>query len=167
MNRTIQTAWLLAALLLLTACSTKKNTWLTRNFHALTTRYNIAFNGNDVLSLVFLNGVGQSGLGLMAGGSHDRVVVVETDHVEHHVRSDRVEAANEGFRAAGAFKPMQPHNRRARLGLHGLSNFLSTGAAQPEACSCQRTELQKASTADALTPQRFILRLKHVVFSFA
>lgn len=29
------------------ACSTKKNTWMTRNFHSLTTKYNIAFNGNE------------------------------------------------------------------------------------------------------------------------
>ncbi len=35
------------ASLLFYGCSTKKNNWLARNYHALTTRYNIYFNGNE------------------------------------------------------------------------------------------------------------------------
>ena len=35
------------AAILFTGCSTKKNKWLPRNYHALTTRYNIYFNGNE------------------------------------------------------------------------------------------------------------------------
>ena len=38
---------LLALLCLLSACSTQKNTWSTRQYHALTTRYNIRFNGEE------------------------------------------------------------------------------------------------------------------------
>ena len=34
-------------IVLFSACSTKKNTWATRNFHSMTTKYNIAFNGNE------------------------------------------------------------------------------------------------------------------------
>lgn len=40
----------------------------------------------------------------VAGGGHDRVVVVETDQIHHHVGGDGVIAADERFRAAGAFK---------------------------------------------------------------
>lgn len=38
---------LLSLLCLLSACSTQKNTWSTRQYHALTTRYNIRFNGEE------------------------------------------------------------------------------------------------------------------------
>ena len=35
--------------LLLAGCSTKKNTLFSRQYHQLTTRYNIHFNGNEAL----------------------------------------------------------------------------------------------------------------------
>lgn len=38
---------LFALLCLLSACSTQKNTWSSRQYHALTTRYNIRFNGEE------------------------------------------------------------------------------------------------------------------------
>ena len=76
MNRTIQTAWLLAALLLLTACSTKKNTWLTRNFHALTTRYNIAFNGNESYEEGLRN--------MLEGNVDDYSTVIPLYPISHH-----------------------------------------------------------------------------------
>lgn len=42
-----------ASLLLLffSACSTQKNTWGSRHFHDLTTRYNIYFNGHEAYKL--------------------------------------------------------------------------------------------------------------------
>jgi len=39
--------YLLIVLVLLWGCSTKKNTWLSRNYHALTAHYNVYFNGNE------------------------------------------------------------------------------------------------------------------------
>ncbi|MDR1592834.1 MAG: hypothetical protein LBS16_08180 [Prevotellaceae bacterium] len=36
-----------AVLLCLLGCSTKKNTWSTRTYHSLTTRYNVHFNANN------------------------------------------------------------------------------------------------------------------------
>ncbi len=39
--------YLLIVLVLLWGCSTKKNTWLSRNFHALSSHYNVYFNGNE------------------------------------------------------------------------------------------------------------------------
>lgn len=38
---------MLCLMLLLSACSTQKNTWTTRQYHALTTRYNVRFNGEE------------------------------------------------------------------------------------------------------------------------
>jgi len=43
----IHIAYLLLAVVMINACSTKKNTWSTRSYHSLTTRYNIAFNGSE------------------------------------------------------------------------------------------------------------------------
>ena len=37
----------MAGLLLLCGCSTQKNTWAARRYHALTTRYNVRFNGQE------------------------------------------------------------------------------------------------------------------------
>ena len=37
----------IAVLLATTSCSTQKNTWASRNYHAMTTRYNIYYNGNN------------------------------------------------------------------------------------------------------------------------
>ncbi len=40
-------AILLVALTMLSACSTQKNTWLSRFYHTTTTRYNVHFNGAE------------------------------------------------------------------------------------------------------------------------
>ena len=45
--KTLHIGYILLAVLLMSACSTKKNTATTRNFHALTTRFNIGFNGSE------------------------------------------------------------------------------------------------------------------------
>ncbi|NJM15883.1 MAG: hypothetical protein HC896_11410 [Bacteroidales bacterium] len=34
-------------LLLAAACTTEKNTWVTRNYHNLTSHYNVFFNGKE------------------------------------------------------------------------------------------------------------------------
>ncbi len=39
--------YLFIVLILLWGCSTKKNTWLSRNFHNTTAHYNVYFNGNE------------------------------------------------------------------------------------------------------------------------
>ncbi len=39
--------YLLIVFVLLWGCSTKKNTWLSRNFHNTTAHYNVYFNGNE------------------------------------------------------------------------------------------------------------------------
>ena len=122
----------------------------------------IPFDGEDVIALVLLNRLFERFFGLMAGRSHDRVVVVERHHREDHVLGDRRVGTNEGFGAAGAFKAVEPHDGRARLRLHRFGNFLRAGAAEAEARGSERAELQEASTADALTAKCFVLGFKHV-----
>ncbi len=39
--------YFLLVLMLIWGCSTKKNTWLSRNYHSLTAHYNVYFNGNE------------------------------------------------------------------------------------------------------------------------
>lgn len=40
---------LVAVLLFLFSCSTRKNTWLSRNYQTMTTKYNVYFNGTEAL----------------------------------------------------------------------------------------------------------------------
>ena len=65
----------------------------------------------------------------MPRGSHDGVVVVKAYHAQHKVFGQRMVGADEGLRAAGAFKTVQPHNGRSGLRLHGLGNVLGACAA--------------------------------------
>jgi tetratricopeptide (TPR) repeat protein len=53
---------LLPLLLLLTACSTQKNTWLSRHYQELNTRYNVHFNGHEAY---------KQGLDQLANGLRD------------------------------------------------------------------------------------------------
>lgn len=46
-NSFIKTICFIFVFLISTACSTKKNTWLSRNYHSMTTKFNVAFNGNE------------------------------------------------------------------------------------------------------------------------
>lgn len=43
----IKSRYLLLILVVMYGCSTKKNTWLSRNYHDLTAHYNVFFNGNE------------------------------------------------------------------------------------------------------------------------
>ncbi|MBS2097778.1 type IX secretion system periplasmic lipoprotein PorW/SprE [Carboxylicivirga linearis] len=45
-----KTGFILTILLVLMGCSTKKNTWLSRNYHNLTAYYNVYFNGKEALN---------------------------------------------------------------------------------------------------------------------
>ncbi len=48
-TETIQKTIILGIIVLLFACSTKKNTFVGRNYHALTTEYNVLYNGGVAL----------------------------------------------------------------------------------------------------------------------
>src|SRR5690606_31653811 len=49
LNTTKKIIFTLLALAFVVGCSTRKNKWLNRNFHAMGTYYNILYNGNLAL----------------------------------------------------------------------------------------------------------------------
>ncbi|WP_243462549.1 hypothetical protein [Bacteroides stercorirosoris] len=48
-RKVIYLTGILVTLMLVAGCSTRKNTAGTRFYHALTTRYNVYFNGNEAI----------------------------------------------------------------------------------------------------------------------
>lgn len=121
----------------------------------------VPFDGEDVVAVELPDGVFESGFGLMTGRGHDRVVVVERDHGENEVLRHRMVGADEGLGAARAFETVEPNHGRTGFRLHGFGNFFGAGAAESETRGRERTKLQEAASADALTPQCLILRFKH------
>jgi hypothetical protein len=63
--------------------------------HAVLVERRVALHGQDVLTLVLGHDLVEDGLGLVAGGGHQGVVVVQRDHRQHHVLGQRVGAADE------------------------------------------------------------------------
>jgi hypothetical protein len=83
--------------------------------HAVFVQRRIAFDGDDVIALISVPDLVQDRFGLMAGRGHDRVVVIQADHGQHHVLDQGMGRADEAFGAAGAFQPVQPQHGDARL----------------------------------------------------
>lgn len=95
-------------LLLFTTCSTQKNTWSTRHYHELNTRYNVHFNGNeaykqgikqiknghkdDLSQLLPMYQISNHGLGKSASGSMDRAIEKSRAAIKKH--SIRVKPKN-------------------------------------------------------------------------
>ncbi|MBP1638265.1 MAG: hypothetical protein H6Q18_1054, partial [Bacteroidetes bacterium] len=46
-KKTLYTGLLLLIYILINGCSVKKNTWLSRDYHSITTKFNIGFNGSE------------------------------------------------------------------------------------------------------------------------
>ena len=92
-------------LFFLIACSTKKNTFLSRNSHALSTKYNILYNG----------GIGlEKGLKSIEGNNQDnfwKMLPIEKMQIEESV-SDEEKAKNPDFELAEtkATKAIQKHS---------------------------------------------------------
>ena len=53
-------------------------------------------------------------------------------------------AANEAFRAAGAFEPVDPDHRRARLGLKSVGDLAGVARAEAQPRGGQAAELEEA-----------------------
>ena len=117
----------------------------------------IAYDGEEVVAFVVSDRVFERSFCLFARRGHDGVVVIETHHAEDHVLGDRVIGADEGFRAAGAFKTVQPHDGRSWFHLHGVCNVLSAGFSEAETRRGERAKREEASAADTLAAQGLIL----------
>ncbi|OIQ63998.1 hypothetical protein GALL_544550 [mine drainage metagenome] len=105
--------------------------------HAVFVQWRVAFDGEDVVALVFLDRIHQGSFGLMARGGHQSVVVVKADHRQDDILGQRMRRADEAFAAAGAFEAVDPDYRGARLCLHRLGDFWDKGGAEAK---CRRGE---------------------------
>jgi len=104
-KNTLKYCFFLVFLLLLIACSTKKNTFLARNSHALSTKYNILYNG----------GIGlDKGLKSIQGNNQDnfwKMLPIEKMQIDENF-SEGEKAKNADFEKAEtkATKAIQKHS---------------------------------------------------------
>jgi len=134
--------------------------------HAVLVQRRVALDRQDVVALVLPHDLFEDRLRLVAGGGHQRVVVVQRDHRQHHVLRERVRGTDEAFGAAGAFQAVQPEHGRARLGLHRVRDLRHEGRAEAERGRSERAVLQEAAPRNALTAHHLVERL-HVRSFFA
>ena len=100
--------------------------------HAVFIQRRIAFHRKNEITFVFFSDIGDDFFGLMSGCGHQRIVVVQREHGQHHVFCQRVRGADERFRTAGAFQTVQPDHRRARFGFHCMSDLWCKRWRQPK-----------------------------------
>jgi len=117
--------------------------------------------GEDVLAFVFIHDFIDDGLGLMTGGSHDGVVIVQRDHGQDDVGGERVRGPYEGFRATGAFQTVQPEYRHAGLRLQRMGHLGSDFGSKAERGSGQAAKFHETATRDPLPPQDVIECFRH------
>ena len=129
--------------------------------HAAFVERRIAFDRENILAFVFLLGLLEDGFGLMAGGGHESVVVIERDHRQHDILDQRMRRADEAFRAAGAFQPVHPDHRHARLGFQRLRDLGRTGRAKAHAGGGERTEFGETPARDPLPADHVVKCLGH------
>ncbi|MGJ8665417.1 MAG: tetratricopeptide repeat protein [Patiriisocius sp.] len=83
MKRIKYTTLILVVILAVTACSRKKNTFLNRNLHAVSTEYNTLFNGNNAFD------AGKEGLSLGYKDDYYEILTVERIEVVDEVQLDK------------------------------------------------------------------------------
>jgi hypothetical protein len=81
-----------------------------------------AFHHQHVLALVGLHRRLARGFGLVPGGGHQGLVVVERDDVEDQLFQGRVLGAQQRLGATGAFLEVQPDHRGPLGGFHRLGH---------------------------------------------
>jgi len=108
-----------------------------------------ALDHQDILALVGLHGGLARGFGLVAGGGHQGLVVIERNDVEDEFLQGRMLGAQQRFGAAGAFLEVQPDHRRP-LGLFdGLGDGRLRAGGQAQRRRGRRAELQELAPVDA------------------
>ena len=95
----------LLSVVLITACSRKKNTFLSRNTQAVSTEYNTLFNGNNAFDL------GKEGLALGYEDNYYEILPVERIEVEDEIQID-TDGKDPNFNRAEekAVKAIQKHS---------------------------------------------------------
>lgn len=95
----------LVALFLLSACSTQKNTWLSRHYQEMNTRFNVHFNGEQA----YLQGVNQ----LNSGFKEDFSKILPMYQVSNH-NSAKATSANMGRAIEKCQKAIKTHSIRVK-----------------------------------------------------
>jgi hypothetical protein len=106
------------------------------------------------LPLLFCDGVGEALFRLEAGGGHQRLGVVERQHIEQRIDHDGVRGADERLAAAGALLKVHPHHGRFFFLLEGRNDLGHAGLTQPGHGCGRGAELKKVSAAVALLLHR-------------
>ncbi len=91
-----------------------------RAIGAVLARRDGALDDGDVLALVVLDRLGQVLLGAIAGGGHDRLVVVDRERVEHDLGDRRTAGSQERLGVAAAVLELEPDE-------YGLLGLLDLG----------------------------------------
>ena len=107
-----------------------------------------ALDDADVLALVLLHRRLLGGFGLVAGRSHQRLVVFQGDQIEDDRGGGRLVGAQEGFRIAGAVLKFEPDHGDA-LVLDGRGHLGHQAQRQGQGRSGCGTELDEVAAADA------------------
>jgi tetratricopeptide (TPR) repeat protein len=95
----------LSVFLLLSACSTQKNTWLSRHYNELNTRYNVYFNGNEA----YKEGVKMLETSFVEDFSKPLLLNEVSDHVRAKATSGTMDKA-----IAKAQKAIKKHSIRVK-----------------------------------------------------
>ena len=77
------------------------------------------FHQDNVLALVVLDGVVQALFRLEAGSGHQRLGIIQAEHVEQRIHHDGVRGADKRLTAAGALLKVHPDHGRLFLFLKG------------------------------------------------
>jgi len=117
-----------------------------------------AFNREDVSARILLHGVFQALLGLVAGGGHQRLGVVERNVVEEQGLDNRVVDADERLAATGALLQVQPDDRQATLRFQRFDNLGDGGGFQTHRRGHHRAEFDELAAGNAFLTAFFIDR---------
>ena len=124
--------------------------------HAVFIQRRVAFHREDEVAIILFDGLGDDGFGLIPGGSHDGVIIIERDHRQDDILGEWMSRADKAFRAAGAFKAVQPENRNAWLGFHCMGDLWRKARSKPQSRSRQTAIFQEAAPGNALTSHHVI-----------
>ena len=116
---------------------------------AAITRRDGTFDDQQILALILGHRRQACLLGLMAGGSEERLVVVERDDVENQFFQCRMLCTQHRLGTAGTFLEVQPDHRRAFLGSHRFGHGCFSALRQPQSRRHGGQELQKLALGHA------------------
>ena len=120
---------------------------------------NGALDQGDIFARIVMDGLRQGLLGLTAGGSHQRFMIVEGNHIEDEIGNCRMGGPQERFRIAGAVLKLEPDQDRLLFAFDRGSNRVGGGIRQSQNRRHRSAKSQKITTGNA-TMFEFLLEAK-------